>query len=101
MKGCSCKSGCDTKRCGCWENGEACGPGCRCVNCKNTENQQKEGVAEMQDREAHYNTLQCNNGERFWTTRVNFSMAVRVVIAVKTMRVTIVAVAAAVMTEKV
>ena len=33
MKGCSCKSGCGTNRCGCRKSGEACGPGCRCVNC--------------------------------------------------------------------
>ena len=72
MKGCSCKSGCVTNRCGCRKNGETCGPGCRCVNCKNTdksqqtervverqntkENQQTERIAEMQD--AHYDTLQ-------------------------------------------
>jgi kinesin family protein 4/21/27 len=59
MKGCSCKSGCDTKRCGCRKNGEACGPGCRCtcVNCKNTEEKQAtQNVAEMED--SHYGTLQ-------------------------------------------
>ena len=57
MKGCSCKSGCTTKRCGCRKNGEACGPGCRCVNCKNTEERQEtQKVAEMEDM--HYDTLQ-------------------------------------------
>ena len=56
MKGCSCKSGCDTKRCGCRKNGETCDPGCRCVNCNNTESQQTERVAEMED--SHYGTLQ-------------------------------------------
>ena len=49
IKGCSCRSGCDTKRCGCRRNGEACGPGCRCVNYT-------EGVAEM--KASHYDTLQ-------------------------------------------
>ena len=28
VKGCSCKSGCGTKRCECRKNGEACGAGC-------------------------------------------------------------------------
>ena len=57
MKGCSCKSGYTTKKRGCWKNGEACGPGCQCVNCKNTEERQEtQKVAEMED--AHYDTLQ-------------------------------------------
>lgn len=38
MKGCGCKSGCRTKRCGCLKNGSTCGPGCRCTDCENTEN---------------------------------------------------------------
>ena len=67
MKGCSCKSGCGTNRCGCWKNGKTC-PGCRCVNCKNTDESQQiarvvdteesqltERVAEMQD--THYDIL--------------------------------------------
>ena len=37
MKGCGCKFGCATKRCGCRKNGEVCGPGCRCTNCENTD----------------------------------------------------------------
>ncbi len=35
LKGCACKGGCNTKRCGCKKNGLSCGPGCRCVNCTN------------------------------------------------------------------
>ena len=34
-RGCKCKSGCRTKRCGCKQNGKQCGPGCRCLNCEN------------------------------------------------------------------
>ena len=34
-KGCKCKHGCRTKRCGCIKQGLQCGPGCRCLNCEN------------------------------------------------------------------
>ena len=34
-KGCSCRSGCLSRRCGCVRNGHHCGPGCHCQNCKN------------------------------------------------------------------
>ena len=33
-RGCSCKSGCNTKRCKCYRSG-LCGPGCKCTGCKN------------------------------------------------------------------
>ena len=35
LKGCGCKTGCNTNRCGCKNNGTSCGPGCRCTNCHN------------------------------------------------------------------
>ena len=35
LKGCACKGGCNTKKCGCKKNGLSCGPGCRCMNCTN------------------------------------------------------------------
>ena len=35
MKGCGCKTGCKTGRCGCRKNGNTCGPGCRCTDCEN------------------------------------------------------------------
>ena len=37
LKGCGCKSGCNTKRCSCFkkEPSELCGPGCKCIHCKN------------------------------------------------------------------
>ena len=34
-RGCTCKGGCKSKRCGCKKNGQQCGPGCRCLNCEN------------------------------------------------------------------
>lgn len=36
-KGCSCKTGCKTKRCGCQKNGRSCGAGCECRDCTNVE----------------------------------------------------------------
>lgn len=36
MKGCGCKSGCTSGRCGCKKRNVLCGPGCRCINCRNT-----------------------------------------------------------------
>ncbi len=36
-KGCSCKKGCVSARCGCFGKGKKCGPGgCQCLNCLNT-----------------------------------------------------------------
>ncbi len=32
---CSCKSGCNSNRCVCKKNGEACDDKCKCENCKN------------------------------------------------------------------
>lgn len=34
-KGCSCKGGCTSRRCGCKKNGRTCGIGCECRDCKN------------------------------------------------------------------
>lgn len=34
-KGCSCKKGCASRRCGCVSKGKNCGPGCLCNNCVN------------------------------------------------------------------
>ena len=31
-KGCGCKTGCGTMRCGCKKKGVSCGPGCKCKN---------------------------------------------------------------------
>ncbi len=34
-KGCKCKTGCSTRRCGCKKVNMQCGPSCQCVNCQN------------------------------------------------------------------
>ena len=35
INSCSCKSGCETRRCGCRRKEIICGPGCRCSTCRN------------------------------------------------------------------
>lgn len=40
LKGCSCRSGCETKWCGCRQKRITCGPGCHCTTCHNTQNNQ-------------------------------------------------------------
>ena len=37
LKGCGCKTGCQTRQCGCKGKGKACGEGCNCMNCTNTD----------------------------------------------------------------
>ena len=37
LKGCSCKAGCTTNRCGCRKKRVPCGVGCGCSNCTNHE----------------------------------------------------------------
>ena len=37
LKGCGCKTGCQTRQCGCKAKGQACGEGCNCMNCTNTD----------------------------------------------------------------
>ena len=34
-KGCSCKKGCTSQRCGCRKGGHSCGPACSFQNCTN------------------------------------------------------------------
>ena len=59
MKGCSCKSGCSSNRCGCRKNGELCGPGCRCVNCRNTEEETvDDSDTDLEMDGTHYTVLQ-------------------------------------------
>ena len=36
LKGCGCKTGCQTQRCGCKGKNKKCGEGCECRNCLNT-----------------------------------------------------------------
>ena len=35
IKGCGCKTGCTTKKCGCKRQESYCGPSCQCSDCKN------------------------------------------------------------------
>ena len=37
LSGCKCKTGCTNKRCKCFKQERRCGPGCKCVNCMNTQ----------------------------------------------------------------
>ena len=39
LKGCKCKTGCTTSRCGCRKKGNQCSEGCECTNCSNTRTQ--------------------------------------------------------------
>ena len=50
MKGCGCKSGCRTLRCGCRRKGKACGPGCRCTNCENQGEDSKDNTVVETER---------------------------------------------------
>lgn len=36
-KGCKCITGCSTRRCTCYKNGNICSAGCECSNCNNTD----------------------------------------------------------------
>lgn len=36
-KGCGCKTGCTTNRCRCKKEGLVCGPSCTCTNCENNQ----------------------------------------------------------------
>lgn len=44
LSGCGCKTGCNTKRCKCFKQGQGCGPGCRCVGCINPVSTQSENL---------------------------------------------------------
>lgn len=37
LSGCKCKTGCNSRKCGCKKAGKACGPGCVCSRCRNVE----------------------------------------------------------------
>ena len=38
LRGCKCRTGCGTSRCGCRQKGKQCSGGCECINCSNTAN---------------------------------------------------------------
>ena len=37
VKGCQCKTGCQTRQCRCKGKGKSCGEGCNSINCTNTD----------------------------------------------------------------
>jgi hypothetical protein len=41
LRGCNCKKGCSTNRCGCVSKSQHCGPGCNCYGCTNLPTQFK------------------------------------------------------------
>ena len=50
-KGCHCKTGCTTGRCGCRKKGQNCTEGCSCLHCSNLPNSQETQVGEDDDRQ--------------------------------------------------
>ena len=49
-KGCKCKTGCTTARCGCKKKGMSCSVGCMCTNCSNVPaNEEKQSLRSQQD----------------------------------------------------
>lgn len=47
LRGCHCKTGCGTRRCGCKGKDKFCSEGCECINCSNTPGSDKSD--ELQD----------------------------------------------------
>ena len=61
MKGCKCKIGCITGRCGCWKKGKSCSEGCLCLHCSNIPNtsvKEKQTVQDVAEMEAEENSGQ-------------------------------------------
>lgn len=48
-KGCHCKTGCTTGRCGCRKKGQNCTEGCSCLHCSNLPNSQERQVNDDDD----------------------------------------------------
>lgn len=52
-KGCSCKKGCGSQRCGCKKKGTHCGPSCQCLNCNNISDRNiEESSADISDTDS-------------------------------------------------
>lgn len=49
MKGCKCKTGCTTGRCGCWKKGQNCSEGCSYLHCSNLSNISGKEKSTLQD----------------------------------------------------
>ena len=46
LKGCGCRTGCQTRQCGCRAKEKACAEGCTCTSCTNTDNTELDGLEE-------------------------------------------------------
>ena len=44
LKGCRCKTGCKTARCGCKKKGNVCSEGCECTDCTNNSSKTDDNV---------------------------------------------------------
>ena len=61
IKGCGCKKGCTSQRCGCRKSGHHSGPGCSCQNCTNvlpinTDDQEIVSTSESEESEEEIET---------------------------------------------
>ena len=57
-KGCRCKTGCTTGRCGCRKKGQSCTEGCSCLHCSNlptTSGQEKQTLQDTAEVEMEEN----------------------------------------------
>ena len=60
-KGCKCKTGCTTGRCGCRKKGQSCSEGCSCLHCSNLPNssgKEKQTAQDVAELEAEENREQ-------------------------------------------
>ena len=73
-KGCKCKTGCATGRCGCRRKGNHCSEGCACLHCSNLPscNQEKECTddddSETQDDQETNNDLELSETHKLLTS---------------------------------
>ena len=49
LKGCKCKTGCTTSRCGCRKKNKECSEGCECTNCSNTQSNTHTAIDNSED----------------------------------------------------
>ena len=54
IKGCKCKKGCNTSRCGCKKKSSYCGPGCYCSSCSNIPTQISHKTEDNGSSESEY-----------------------------------------------
>ena len=68
-KGCQCKTGCTTGRCGCRRKGQSCSEGCACLHCSNLPNVSKtkntdQDAAELDTEENRGQMAHVSDGDR-------------------------------------